>query len=360
MIKKSKLVRPETIPGRAKYPAVDAHNHLWDKNTVPELLNTLDKAGIVLYCDLTGNVDIRFAEGGYTIQTAELTDFLAHAGEKYPGRFYCFTMASFARDASQPLFSDVNSFVSDCLETLEKDHQMGAKGLKVLKEWGLRHRNAVGELIHLDDDAFDPIWEKAGALGMPVLMHQSDPSGFFDPATPENEHYDTLTKYPSWSFADRRFPRKAELLMRRDRVIRRHPGTLFILPHVANHAENLASVSALLEEHPNVFIDFSARLDELGRQPYTSREFFIQYQDRIIFGTDMPGSIDSSLDMYRCYFRFLETYDEAFYAPDYDGTFGRARWPIHGIGLPDEVLEKIYYKNILRIIPSLNELFHKP
>ena len=135
--------------------------------------------------------------------------------------------------------------------------------------------------------------------------------------------------------------------------MKRHQETVFILPHVANHAENLGYVARLLDDNENVFIDFSARLDELGRQPYSSREFFMKYQDRIIFGTDMPANTDSSADMYRCYFRFLETYDESFYSPDYDGTFNRARWPICGIGLPGEVLEKIYYKNILKLIPSL-------
>ena len=113
----------------------------------------------------------------------------------------------------------------------------------------------------------------------------------------------------------------------------------------------------MLEDCPNYYVDISARIGELGRQPYSSREFFIKHQDRIIFGTDMPANIDSSVEMYRTYFRFLETYDESFYSPDYDGTFERARWPICGIGLPKEVLRKIYYENILKIIPSLkNEM----
>ncbi len=190
---------------------------------------------------------------------------------------------------------------------------------------------------------------------MPVLIHQADPSGFFEPVTPENEHYESLRKYPSWSFSDPKFPRKTELLGRRDNLIRQHPGTTFILPHFGNYAENISYVSDLLDANPNVFIDFSARIDELGRQPYSAREFFIKHQDRIIFGTDMPANIESSVEMYRTYFRFLETFDESFYSPDYDGTFDRSRWPICGIGLPREVLRKIYYENILRIIPSLRD-----
>jgi len=242
--------------------------------------------------------------------------------------------------------------VEETIALLRRHVALGARGLKVLKELGLHYRDGEGNLIAVDDARLAPIWEEAGKLGVPVLIDQSDPAAFFDPITPENEHYETLTKYPSWSFADPRFPRKAELMQRRDNLVRRHRGTTFILAHVANNPENLGYVARLLDENPNANIDFSARLDELGRQPYTAREFMIRYQDRICFGTDMPVSPE----MYRCYFRFLETFDEFFYAPDYDGTFGRHRWPIYGLGLPAEVLRKIYHENALRLVPGLREL----
>jgi predicted TIM-barrel fold metal-dependent hydrolase len=267
-------------------------------------------------------------------------------------------MANFAQPSGSPLFSDHKRFVDDCIATLNKHVQMGAKGLKILKELGLHYRDSDGKLISCTDPRLAPIWEEAGRLGIPVLIHQADPSGFFEPVTPENEHYESLKKYPSWSFADPKFPRKTELLKRRDELIRKHPETIFILPHFGNYAENIQYVSDLLSENPNVYIDFSARIDELGRQPYSSREFFIRHQDRIVFGTDMPANTDDSVEMYRTYFRFLETFDESFYSPDYDGTFERARWPVCGIGLPKEVLRKIYYENILKIIPSLKSIIN--
>ena len=353
-MQKSYLVRELTPIIKAAFPVIDAHNHLWGDWQVDKVVHTMDETGVVSYCDLTSNVHIEFAGGGYIITPGDITDFFTHT-KKFPNRFYGFTMANFARPANEPLFDDIGIFLTECIETLREHVAAGAKGLKILKDLGLHYRDSTGQLLNIDDPRFDPIWEEAAKLNIPVLIHQADPSGFFEPLVPENEHYGSLSKYPSWSFADPKFPRKIDLINRRDNLIKRHRHTTFILPHVANYAENLRYVSNLLDENPNIYIDFSARLDEVGRQPYTSRELFVKYQDRIVFGTDMPANIESSVDMYRCYFRFLETYDEAFYSPDYDGTFNRARWPICGIGLPPEVLEKIYNKNIIKIIPSLKE-----
>ena len=343
------LVNQEHIPQKAKFPVIDAHNHLWGNwNDLALIVETFNQVGIACYCDLTANVAIEFKDGGYVIQPGDIRHFFQES-ERYSGRFYGFTCATFARPVSQPLFGDARDFVRETIETMRNHVELGAKGLKILKELGLHYRDSDGNLINLDDSRLAPVWEEAGKLKIPVLIHQSDPVGFFEPVTPENEHYSSMIKYPSWSFADPAFPRKYELLERRDRLVRNHPNTTFILPHVANFAENLGYVSCLLDDNPNIYIDFSARIDELGRVPYSARDFFIKYQDRIIFGTDMPAKPE----MYRCYFRFLETGDEYFTAPDYDGTFDRYRWHIYGLNLPDKVLRKIYHQNIMKIIPSL-------
>jgi predicted TIM-barrel fold metal-dependent hydrolase len=353
-MKKIYLVNSDNTPEKAAFPVIDAHNHLWGNWQVDKTVSNMDAVGVHNYCDLTGNVRIEFSQGGYVINPGNISDFFTNCAEKYSGRFYCFTMSNFARPSSEPLFNDHKLFVAECIDTMRQHVSQGAKGLKILKELGLHYRDSQGELIDSNDIRLAPIWEEAGNLNIPVLIHQADPSGFFEPVTPENEHYESLKKYPAWSFADAKYPRKIELLKRRDELIRRHPKTTFILPHFANYAENIPYVTNLLDENPNVYIDFSARLDELGRQPYSAREFFIKHQDRIVFGTDMPADIETSVEMYRTYFRFLETFDESFYSPDYDGTFDRARWPICGIGLPADVLQKIYHKNILKLIPSLN------
>lgn len=344
------LVRDEHIPQKAAFPVIDAHNHLWGGwDKVGGIVRVMDACGVSAYADLTANLRIRFAGGGYEFETGDLADFNRHCAIPHPGRFFCFTTATFSSPVSKPLFTDADAFAARTVSMLRDHVAQGARGLKILKELGLHYRDGAGNLVAVDNPRLGPIWDACAELGVPVLMHQADPIAFFDPVTPENEHYDSLLKYPAWSFADPKFPRMRELIERRDRLFRRHSRTTFLLPHGGGWPENLAYVSRLLEENPNVFIDFAARMEEFGRQPYRAREFFIRHQDRIFFGSDMPASEA----MYRCYFRFLETYDEHFAYPDYDGTFSRLRWHIHGIGLPKAVLAKIYFKNALTLIPGL-------
>ena len=343
------LFTEEHIPQKGAFPVIDAHNHWWNETDPAFIVKVMDAVGVVSMSNVTANLFVPFMDGGMNTGETDISVFFTKCVQLFPDRFYGFTMATFAHTGDKPLFCDAKQFVDETIDILCKHIKAGARGLKILKELSLSHRNAAGELIAVDDPALSPIWEKAGELGVPVLIHQSDPYGFFEPVTPANEHYQSLQKYPSWNFADDKFPTKPELLERRDNLVRQHPNTTFILPHVANFAENLAYVGRLLDENRNVYIDFSARLDELGRQPYTAREFFIKYQDRILFGTDMPASVE----VYRCHFRFLETFDEYFFAPDYDGTFSRHRWPICGIKLPEDALARIYYKNALEIIPGL-------
>lgn len=347
---KTYLVRDDHTPQKAAVPVIDAHNHLWGNwQTVDTVVAAMDAVGVQAYCDLTANVSIAWGGGGYQLGQGDFDAFRRGVLDRYPGRFYGFTTATFAQPIDRPLFTDAAAFVDQTLALLREHVAKGALGLKILKELGLHYRDGSGQLLACDDPRLAPVWEECAKLGIPVLIHQSDPIGFFEPITPDNEHYDSMVKYPSWSFADPKFPRKPELLARRDNLLRQHPRTTFILPHVANNPEDLRYVAKLLDDCPNACIDFSARMDELGRQPYSSREFFLRYQDRIVFGSDMPATPE----MYRCYFRFLETRDEGFYVPDYDGTFSRRRWPVCGLGLPARVLEKVYRRNILRLIPAL-------
>jgi predicted TIM-barrel fold metal-dependent hydrolase len=240
---------------------------------------------------------------------------------------------------------DPKAMVADLDDAVHR----GARGLKVLKDLGLQDRDKSGKLIAVDDPRLDPVWEECGRLGIPVAIHVTDPEAFFHPINGENERYEELIEHPDWSFYDHGFPSKEEVMAQRDHMFAKHPHTTFIALHVANWPENLDYVSHLLDRLPNVMTEFGAREAELGRQPRRAREFFLKYQDRILFGTDSPPS----LEMYRNYFRWLETDDEYF---DYYGYPGQGRWKIYGMKLPDPVLQKVYHRNAERIFAQFKGL----
>jgi predicted TIM-barrel fold metal-dependent hydrolase len=251
-------------------------------------------------------------------------------------------------------------------DELSRAKEAGAVGLKISKTLGLylreggfrgseREAGQRGPLVKIDDPRFDPMWDAAGRLGLPVFIHVTDPDAFFTPIDRFNERWEELANHPSWSFYGEEFPGMAELLAARNRVVERHPDTTFVGLHVANHPEDLDEVCSWLDRYPNLHVEIGARLGELGRQPRRSRRFFEDYQDRVMFGTDASpngASVpqqDLTPAMFRCYFRFLETLDEYFdYAPS--PTPPQGRWKIYGIGLPDAILEKVYRTNAARIL----------
>jgi len=265
----------------------------------------------------------------------KLQKVIAEMVKPYPGRFMVFTQIDWSK-------IDDPSFSQQMVEQLDDAVARGARGLKVLKDLGLGVRDKSGKLLAVDDPRLDPVWEECGRLGIPVSIHVTDPEAFFHSVDNTNERYEELIEHPDWSFYGPQFPSKELILAARDRMFRKHPHTTFISLHMANWPENLDYVSHLLDTLPNVNVEFGAREAELGRQPRRAREFFIKYQDRIMFGTD--NGMDEA--MYRNHFRWLETGDEYF---DYWGYPAQGRWKIYGMELPDRVLEKVYHKNAERI-----------
>jgi predicted TIM-barrel fold metal-dependent hydrolase len=318
----SMLKVPAHTVAVAKFPAIDFHNHI--NNASPEqLLPVMEATNLAMIVNFTGGF-------GETLR-AQVAKFAPHRD-----RFLVFANI----DWSQIDRPDFGRWAADALEA---DVKAGARGLKIFKNLGLTVKDGAGRLIAIDDPRLDPIWDRAGTLGIPVAIHTSDPDAFFLPLDRFNERYEELQAHPDWSFAAPPYPPKATLLAQRNRIIARHPKTTFVALHVANHPEDLAEVSGWLDQYPNMNVEIGARLNELGRQPYSARAFFLKYADRILFGTDSTPREPT----YRTYFRFLETYDEHF---DYFTSQTQGRWKIYGIGLPDEVLEKVYRANARRIL----------
>jgi uncharacterized protein len=315
---------------RARFPVIDVHNHVNDATTnhgaqVPpaDVVRVMDQANVNQVVILTG------------MWGDKLQSVIDKMVKPYPDRFPVFTQFDWSK------VNDHN-FSQEMVERLDDAVRRGARGLKVLKDLGPGVKDKSGKLIPVDDPRLDPMWEECGKLGIPVSIHTSDPEAFFLPLDKYNERYEELMHNPTWSFFGPQFPAKLTLLEQRNRVIAKHPHTTFIALHVANWPENLDAVSAWLDQYPNMYVEFGAREAELGRQPRRARKFFLDYQDRILFGTDS----DPDKKMYSNYFRWLETADEYF---EYWGYPEQGRWEIYGMELPDSVLEKVYNKNAQKI-----------
>jgi uncharacterized protein len=323
---RSQLVTRQTRVLYPRFPVIDIHNHLRRVENLAAYLKAMDEAGVQMCVSLDGGS----ANEGYKAHLEALSSVS-------PDRFLVFFRPDWSR-IDEPEFG-----TSEAVR-LEEAVRAGVRGLKIAKDLGLTAKDASGRVIPVDDPRIDPIWAKCGELGIPVMIHVSDPKAFFTPVDELNERYDELGAHPNWSFYGSGFPSKEEILRQRNRAIARHPDTIFIGAHMGNLPEDLGTVATWLESFPNFYVDIDARISELGRQPYTARKFFIQYQDRILFGTDTPPDAEA----YRTYYRFLETDDE-YFDPS-GGHHLQGRWMIYGVHLPEEVLEKVYNKNALKIL----------
>lgn len=329
----STLVVPEHPKTRAKYPFIDVHNHQFGMTSqdLDLLIEDMDRLNMGIMVNLSGR-----GRGETTHFDGALSNIKNSNSES---RLVIFTNISFSG-------IDDPEWAEHTVKQLEEDVRKGARGLKIYKSLGLRNTDSEGNRIPVDDPRIDPVWAKCGELGIPVLIHSADPEPFWQEHDSNNERWLELKLRPNRKRSDSDPAPWAKIIQEQHNVFRKHPNTTFINAHFGWYANNLTELSELLDQYPNMMIEFGAVIAELGRQPRQSREFFIQYQDRIMFGKDSWNS-----EEYHTYFRVLETADEYF--PYYKKY--HAYWKMYGLDLPDEVLKKVYYKNALRVIPNLDD-----
>ncbi len=329
----TRLEVPQRQRLRPKFPVIDAHSHLTRTKDVAKVLEDMDRYGIRMIVDMDGFWDERM-------------DYqLKHYVEPHPDRFTIFGRVNLSNIDEPDFEKKARRRVLECVER-------GATGLKFSKSLGVKLTDKNGVYLTPDDPRLQVIWATAAECDLPVTIHIADPPSFFDKVIDgTHERYEELAGHPHWSYGNRPCPRFPQLMEAQERLLEANPDTRFIVAHVGSHAENLAEVSRMLDRYPNMFVDTAERISELGRQPYTARDFLLKYQDRVVYGTDLlptPSNISGN-------YRFFETKDEYFPYNSLD-EHNQGRWNIYGVYLPDDVLEKIYYKNALRLIPRLAKL----
>lgn len=337
---KALMKLPRTNIARAKFPAVDIHYHgraLRAAADYHKLIQQMDDMNIAVISNMDGGSGADF-------------DQAMKLGDPYKDR-----ILNFARLNYQGI--NEKGWAEKTAAELERCFKAGAHGLKVWKDVGLTFKNPDGTYIQVDDPRFDPVWEMCARYNKPVMIHISDSYGRFLPIGPENERYeaglwrnDTEGNYYKTGHVGPEVIERA-----RENMHAKHPRTRFINAHVAMLYYDMDKVTAFLDKYPNADVEISAAVQDLGRAPLYIRQFFVKYQDRILFGTD--GDPRRGTDEFWVpHFRFLETLDEHFDHPAQmrspTGAPLHGRWKISGIGLPDDVLRKVYYANALKYVPA--------
>jgi len=325
----STLKVPSHVITRAKFPFIDVHNHQWalSAHHIPAILKVMDTLNMAVMVNLSGGNGDRLKEMVQAVRNTAAQRFIVFANIDFNG-------------------IGSAGWTEKSVRQLEYDVKNGASGLKIFKNLGISVKDNKGERVPVDDARLDAIWEKCGELNIPVLIHTADPKPFWDPADEHNERWLEIVTHPGRKRGPNDPVPWEQLIEEQHRLFRKHQATTFIAAHFGWYANDLNKLGNLLDEIPNIMIEFGAVIPELGRQPRAARKFFERYQDRILFGKDswVP-------EEYTTYFRVLESEDEYFpYHKKY-----HAFWRMYGMNLPDEVLKKIYYKNALRIIPNIDK-----
>jgi uncharacterized protein len=325
----STLVVPEHKLTKSKFPFIDVHNHQFSMPTMDlgTLTREMDKLNMAVMVNLSGQSGDLIKKSVSNIKTT------------YPKRFIVFANIDFKGIGE-------DGWSEKAAKQLEEDVKSGANGLKIYKSLGFSVKDNKGNRVAVDDSRLDLIWKKAGELKIPVLIHTADPKSFWDPMDEHNERWLELATHDGRKRGPDNPEPFEDLIEEQHRMFKKHPKTTFIAAHFGWYPNDLAKLGKLMDDMPNIVVEFGAVIAELGRQPKMAKAFFTKYQDRILFGKDswVP-------DEYATYFRVLETEDEYFpYHKKY-----HAFWPMYGMGLSDEILKKVYYKNALRIVPNIDK-----
>ncbi|MBX7193337.1 MAG: amidohydrolase [Sandaracinaceae bacterium] len=334
----------------ADIPRIDVHVHVPPEQADRAIRMFREQGGVLIALNASGG----HPDGGGLEENIEIM-------QRTHGALRPYCNLDF-RNVEEP---DWEAYVD---RTLHACRDEGAVGLKIFKGLGLGIPLSDGSLLAVDDPRLDHAFDLAGELGLPILIHTGDPQAFFRPDGPDNERHAELAAHPSWSFYGPRpdgmgdWPSWQSVFDQYEHRVARHPHTTFVGAHFGNAPEEPDTVARMLEAYPNLVVETGARIPEIGRHDaHHMHDLFVRFADRILFGTDFQIGGDGRLVLgsagrepdppsrvplfYEAHFRYFETADRHFAHP----SPIQGDWTIDGIDLPREVLEKIYFRNAMRI-----------
>ena len=340
----STLVVPSNPKTRSKFPFIDVHSHHWNMPIMDleNLTQEMDSLNMVFQINLSGS-GLAVFSGNQELMNLNLSKSINNVKDNFPERFGVFVNVDLSKIGRK-------NFREDTEKNLENAAKLGAIGLKIYKNLGLNLKDGKGNRVKVDDDRLQFIWEKCAELGFPVLIHSGEPIAFFDDIDKFNERWLHARQRPSSFRPSDKYPSFDEVMSEQYNMFKKNPNTIFINAHLGWYGNNLEKLDYQLNDLPNVYTEFGAVINELGRQPVSARKFFIEHQDRILFGKD-----NYNKEEYYLYFQVLETNDE--YIEYFRKRHGL--WRLYGLNLPDSILKKVYHENALKIFPSINSNLFK-
>ena len=340
---------PYTAADFAHVKKFDSHTHV---NTADgEFLRIASKDGFEI---LSINVD--YPDFPPLARQAEIAHKLLRED---PAHFH------FATTFSMKGFGG-KDWTADTIRHIDAEVQRGALAVKVWKNIGMVEKNAQGHYIMLDDPGFDGVMKHLEERGIPLIAHQAEPKNCWlplDAMTTDNDRSYFRDHPEYYMYLHPEMPSYETLMAARDRFVARHPKLNFVGAHLASLEWSVDRIAKFLDAYPNATVDLAARMTQVQYQSKSDyakvRRFFIKYQDRILYGTDLTEDPPSAAERAQ-----NPPTNMAQFSKDADG-FWRSDWiylatadrqhidaikaDVEGLALPRSVIDKIYYSNARRV-----------
>jgi len=325
-------VEPVQAPPFEEMLKIDAHAHFFDE--MPEFVEMLRRTNMRVV-----NICV-YGTMPELLQLAEQRAEMLH--QKYRGTLYFASTFDLTR-RNEP------DYTEQVIAWLDKTFEAGAIMVKIWKEVGMDLKKPDDTYLMPDDPLFDPIYEHLVKRGKPLMAHLADPIDAWLSLDPSSVHYAYFRDNPKWHLYGREnVPSHAAILAARDNIMVKHPDLVVVGAHLGSMAHDVDEVAKRFDRFPNFYVDVSARTPALRQQPTEKvREFFIKYQDRILYGLDASKVTQAGAPSEEERVAFTRGIEKTYRAEYqyYAGT----------LALPRAVLEKFYHKNAQHVMPALAE-----
>jgi Amidohydrolase len=327
-----------TLDDFASVEKVDAHVHINSSDSA-----LIDQAALDHFRLLTINVDYP----DFPPLAEQLRIAQAHAAS-YP------TLVAYAASFSVQGW-DEPGWQQRVMQQLDAAFTAGAVAVKVWKNIGMDFRDANGRLVMIDDPKFDPLFDFIRERHRVLIGHQGEPRNCWlaiaDMSVNNDKEY--FRDHPQYHmFLHPELPSYEQQIAARDQMLARNPQLKFMGAHLASLEWSVDKLAAFLDRYPNTVVDLAARIGQVqfqsNRDRGKVRRFFIRYQDRLLYGSDLtqeqggdPAELrrEAHATWLRDW-RYLNT-GQKFRVPELDA-------PVRGLSLPESVVRKIYSANAER------------